>query len=110
MQVVGSYCQDNSGWACNELGTHYAEGRIVPSDATRARDYFSRACELRFQPGCINLLEPGAITRASPRVLDLRLLLREGGLNLIDMPESQLYARACEHGWSYACARPAASN
>ena len=110
LQVVGSYCQDNSGWACNELGTHYAEGRIVPPDATLAVDYFSRACELRFQAGCVNLLDPRQISRASPRVFDLRLLLREGGLNLIDMPEAQLYARACEHGWSYACARPSASN
>ena len=110
VQVVGSYCQDNSGWACNELGTYYAEGRIVPADATLALDYFSRACEVRFQAGCVNLIEPREIAHASPRVFDLRLLLREGGLNLIDMPESQLYARACEHGWSYACVRPSASN
>ena len=36
-------------------------------------------------------------------MLDLRLLLREGGPNLIEMPEPQLYARACGHGWTFAC-------
>jgi len=34
---------------------------------------------------------------------DLRLLLREGGQNLLEMPEPELYERACEHGWAYAC-------
>ena len=45
------------GWACNELGTHYAQGRIVNGDPERALAYFSRACELRFQAGCVNLLD-----------------------------------------------------
>ena len=43
--------------------------------------------------------------QANPRALDLRLLLREAGPNLIEMPEPQLYARACDHGWGFACAR-----
>jgi TPR repeat protein len=99
------YCGDNSGWACNELGTQYAEGTLADVDAERAVGYFSRACELRFQAGCLNLLATGSYTQASPRPLDLRLLLREGGRNLIEMPEPELYARACEHAWTFACAR-----
>ena len=38
-----------------------------------------------------------------PRPIDLRLLVREGGPNLIEMPEPALRARACEHGWRFAC-------
>jgi hypothetical protein len=105
IQIEQTYCGDNSGWACHALGEHYLEGKIVPADERRALDHFSRACELRFQPGCLNLIEPGSISHPNPRAFDLRLLLREGGLNLLDTPEPQLYARACDHGWSFACGR-----
>ena len=105
VQIESTYCSDNSGWACNELGRHYTEGRITTADPERALDFFSRACELRFQAGCVNVLAPESLSRADPRVLDLRLLLREGGANLIDMPEPELYLRACGHGWSFACDR-----
>jgi hypothetical protein len=37
------------------------------------------------------------------------LLVREGGLNLLDMPEPELYRRACGHGWTFACDRQAAT-
>jgi hypothetical protein len=109
VQVERTYCGDNSGWACNEVGGHYLKGDITAADAPAARGYFARACELRFQPGCFNLLEPARFVAASPRVFDLRLLLREGGLNLLDMPETELKARACRHGWSFACAQAARS-
>ncbi len=107
VQLETSYCADNSGWACNELGRHYAEGTLVARNQESALAYFSRACEGRFQPACLNLLEPDAALRSDPRALDLRLLLREGGPNLLDLPEPDLYARACEHGWTFACGRPA---
>ncbi len=110
LQVERSYCDDNSGWACNELGAHYAEGRLVSADPSIALGFFSRACELRFQAACLNLLDLREISHAPPRVFDLRLLLREGGLNLLDMPEADLFARACEHGWAHACGRTQASN
>jgi hypothetical protein len=102
--LEATYCADNSGWACNEIGRHYREGRITAPDADIAAGYFARACELRFQAGCVNLLDAGAVAQAVPRVLDLRLLLREGGKNLMEMPERDLYARACDHGWTFACA------
>ena len=103
LQIESSYCGDNSGWACNELGGHYTEGKIVASDAELALGYFSRACEVRFQAGCVNLLNPGSFSQAVPRVIDLRLLLREGGRNLLEMSEQELYARACDHRWTFAC-------
>jgi hypothetical protein len=35
--------------------------------------------------------------------LDLRLMLREGGLNLMEMGRADLLERACAHNWSFAC-------
>ena len=103
VRIATNYCGDNAGWACNELGRHHREGTVVAADPERALEYFARACELRFQAGCVNLLDPASTVGADPRALDLRLLLREAGPNLLDMPEPMLYARACDHGWSFAC-------
>jgi hypothetical protein len=113
IRIEANYCADSSAWACNELGGAYREGRAVGADAALARGYFARACELRYKPGCFNLLdgagegsdETRGFTRTEPRELDLRLLLREGGRNLMEMPVPDLLARACEHGFSYACTR-----
>ena len=103
LRIEASYCADASAWACNELGRHYTEGAIVAADAARGLDYFARACELRFRPACLNLLARGGARRAPPKTLDLRLLLREGGRNLMETSEADLLARACEHGWTFAC-------
>jgi hypothetical protein len=107
--IETSYCNDNAGWACNELGRHYVEDRLVPRDLDRAFVYFSRACEARFQAGCVNLLDPIEPRAANPRALDLRLLVREGGPNLLDLPDPELYRRACRHGWTFACDQLAAA-
>jgi hypothetical protein len=109
LRLEASYCTDNAGWACNELGRHYAEGRLIATDIDRAFSYFSRACEARFQAGCVNLLDPTEPLGANPRAFDLRLLVREGGPNLMTLPETELYARACRHGWSFACENRAAA-
>jgi len=109
LRIEASYCGDNAGWACNELGRHYTEGQLVPTDPERAFAYFSRACEARFQAGCVNLLDSSTLASANPRALDLRLLLREGGPNLMEMPAPDLYARACRHGWEFACSAPITS-
>ncbi|HAK53851.1 MAG: SEL1-like repeat protein [Vicinamibacterales bacterium] len=103
LSIEAVYCGDNSAWACNELGVHYTDGAIERPDPELALGYFSRACELRFQAACVNVLDPGTVSRADPKVLDLRLLLRERKQNLMEMPEPELYARACEHGWAFAC-------
>ena len=105
LQIETAYCSDNSGWACNEVGGHFSAGTVGTRDSAAAASFFSRACELRFQAGCLNLLQPSQTVLAPPRVFDLRLLVREGGLNLLDMPEPELLARACSHGWTFACAK-----
>ena len=109
LRIEGSYCGDNAGWACNELGRHYLAGTIVGRDEDRAFAYFARACEGRFQAGCVNLLDASAPSQANPRPLDLRLLLREGGLYLLDMSEPDLYASGCRQGWSFACGKQVAA-
>lgn len=103
LRLEATYCTDNSAWACNELGLQYLQGRIVTADTDQALGYFSRGCELKFMAACLNLLDPAAQVQADPHELDLRLLLRQGGLNLMNMPAEQLYLRACEHGWQFAC-------
>ena len=103
LQIEASYCADASAWSCNELGRHYADGKIVQADKELALEFFGRACELRFQPACLNLLTRTSTFQAHPKSLDLRLLLREGGPNLLDMPEGKLQIRACEHAWDFAC-------
>lgn len=109
LRIEASYCGDNAGWACNELGLAYTDGRLVPADRERARSYFARACDGRFQPGCFNLLEDAPPVTTHPRAVDLRLLVRERGPNLLDLPEAELYARACRHGWTFACPPASAS-
>jgi len=99
-----TYCNDNSAWACNELAIRYATGSATYKDEVHALALFSKSCELRFQPACKSLIRP-ALTHDEPRALDLRLLLREGGKNLMLMPEQDLYTKACKHGWSFACDR-----
>ena len=103
LQIEASYCADASAWACNELGRHYVDGAIVAADPARGLDYFARACELRFRPACLNLLAREGAYRAPPKTLDLRLLLREGGRNLMETSEADLRTRACQHGWAFAC-------
>ena len=103
VQLQSNYCSDNAGWACNELGILYRSGAVVAKDENRASAYFSQSCELKFQSGCLNLLAEDRLASADPRPLDLRLLLREGSRNLLEWPESDLYKRACEHDWAFAC-------
>ena len=36
VRIETSYCDDNAGWACNEVGRHYVDGRLVAPDLDRA--------------------------------------------------------------------------
>ena len=104
VQIETNHCGGNALWACNELGRHYTEGTIVTADPETAFGYFSLACEGRFQVGCLNLLDRGPLGRANPRRDDLWLLLSEGGRKLEGrIADPELFTRACDHGWTYAC-------
>ena len=106
LQLETTYCADNAAWACNELGIKYRSGKVVELDSVRAHTYFQRACELKFKAACLNLLHSDLVLSDDPHELDLRLLLREGGRNLMDEPLENLYERACSHSWDFACESP----
>lgn len=103
LQLEATYCGDNAAWACNEIGAHYREGLITEANQEISLAYFSRGCELKFKAACLNLLDTELVAREEPHELDLRLLLREGGQNLMTLSEQELYERACEHDWAFAC-------
>jgi NQR2, RnfD, RnfE family len=97
------YCEDGSGWACNEVGIlltrHYANRR-------RAAMSFERACELGFSAGCDNTVaikQGDMFRRAAPTVTDYRFILRGSKGPLPDREPARLYARACMQGWPGAC-------
>ena len=97
------YCEDGSGWACNELGIllaeHYANRR-------RAAMVFERACELRFSAGCDNtaaLTQGATFHREPPTVADYPFILRGSKGPFPDRGPAQLYARACVQGWPGTC-------
>src|SRR4029434_6919040 len=50
--IAGHYCEDGSGWACNELGVLRSEGRAENREA--ASGDFSNACARGFPLGCQN--------------------------------------------------------
>lgn len=95
------YCNDGSGWACNEVGILQSMLHQPPSQS------FKRACDLGFSPGCenqrraANTTEP--LSRTSPRVEDLPILLRGTKPPLRDHTPERLYAVACEQGWLGMC-------
>jgi hypothetical protein len=97
------YCDDGSGWACNELGIllagHYANPR-------RAATSFQRACELGFAPGCGNtaaMTQGGVFRREAPTLADYPFILRGSKGPIQDREPAHLYARACAQGWPDAC-------
>ena len=68
-----------------------SRARIVARDPDRAFAYFARACEAASRPAASTCSIRRRRAGANPRALDLRLLLREGGPNLLEMPEPELY-------------------
>ncbi|MEP7309471.1 MAG: hypothetical protein ABJA98_28535 [Acidobacteriota bacterium] len=97
------YCEDGSGWACNELGIllteHYA-------NRPRAAMVFERACGLQFSAGCDNavaIAQGYMFRRDAPAVADYRFILRGSKGPFPDQEPAQLYARACVQGWPGTC-------
>src|SRR5205823_9374382 len=79
------FCNQGSGWACNEAGLlHIALSRsgedLRRSDPAGAAESLRRGCELGFAVACQNLstLTSGAGTfaRAKPELADLPVILR----------------------------------
>ena len=97
------YCEDGSGWACNELGILLAEHY---ANRPRAAMVFERACGLRFSAGCNNtsaLTQGDKFRRDAPTAADYRFILRGSKGPFPDREPAQLYARACVQGWPGTC-------
>jgi len=97
------YCEDGSGWACNELGILLAEHF---DNRRRAAMEFERACGLRFSAGCDNasaITQGDMFRRAAPTVADYQFILRGSKGPIPDRDPAQLYARACVQGWPGTC-------
>jgi NQR2/RnfD/RnfE family subunit of NADH-ubiquinone oxidoreductase len=97
------FCEDGSGWACNELGILLA-GRYA--NPRRASMSFDRACALGFSAGCDNasaMTQGGMFRREAPTLADYQFILRGSKGPFPDRDPAQLYARACIQGWPGAC-------
>jgi hypothetical protein len=99
-----TYCEDGSGYACNELGILLTEKF---DNRRRAADVFPRACDLRFSAGCDNttvLTQGDKFRREAPTIADYQFILRGSKGPISDREPAQLYARACDQGWPGTCA------
>lgn len=102
-----AYCEDGSGWACNEWGLRQvADGK--PADGA-----FRRACRLGFDPGCSNVgravADTTELARAAPRRADLPVVLRGTKPPLRGLSDDELGDRACRQGWREVCRRSGAA-
>ena len=87
------YCEDGSGWACNELGILLAQRY---DNRRRAVVEFERACALRFAAGCDNasaITQGDMFRRDAPTVADYRFILR-GSKGPIPGPGARAALRA----------------
>jgi hypothetical protein len=112
-----SFCDQGSGWACNEAGIlHIAlsqsgedQRRVDPADAAVP---FTRGCSLEFAAACQNLRTMtrgvGAFAKAPPTLQDYPIVLRGSKGAITDRDPPALYARACHEGWSDTCGSAAA--
>ncbi|HEY1309205.1 MAG TPA: hypothetical protein VGF24_36950 [Vicinamibacterales bacterium] len=97
------FCEDGSGWACNELGILLAERY---DNRKRAATSFDRACTLQFTAGCDNglaITTGGMFRRDAPTAADYRFILRGSKGPIEDREPARLYARACGLGWPGTC-------
>jgi hypothetical protein len=107
--ILDRYCNDGSGWSCNELGLMSADATPSPSSQGQGLNAaaFVRACNARFEPGCANSREIAAgktpSARTAPTSRDYFVILREGKGELPDRTPVELYGRACRQGWVDGC-------
>jgi hypothetical protein len=97
------YCEDGSGWACNELGILLTERY---DNRRRSAMEFERACGLGFSAGCDNtsaITKGDMFRRDAPALADYRFILRGSKGPFPDRGPAQLYARACVQGWPDTC-------
>jgi hypothetical protein len=103
--LLDGYCDQRSGWACNERAVLYAGRDGSPLAAMEA---LRRGCERGFAPACTNITRSalGAAPASAPPTLDdYPVILRGSKGPIADQTPQALRARACRTGWSAACGR-----
>ena len=110
--VESGFCDQGSGWACNDAGLlDIALARsgedLRRRDPAQAAAPFTRGCEQGFPMACRNLilLSRGArrFQYAPPTLKDYPIILRGSKGEIRDRRPSALYALACREGWKNAC-------
>jgi hypothetical protein len=100
--LTGIYCQNGSGWACNEAGIQ------LVAERRPAAQMFRRGCELGFPAACENASgerqDVAALARGQPRVEDLPVVLRGTKPILTERDPETLLALGCSQGWDRMCA------
>ena len=98
--LTETYCNNGSGWACNETGIMLAESRRDPGQA------FLRGCEAGFTAACTNAARGGdtsALVHAPLTDQDLPIVLRGTKPALTERDPARLHAIGCEQGWTDMC-------
>ena len=107
-----AFCNQGSGWACNEAGLlHIALSRsgedLRRLDAAEAADPLRRGCEAGFEGACRNLSTltsgTGRFSSVPPTLEDYPIILRGSKGEIRERDPSALYALACRQGWPDTC-------
>ena len=108
------FCDQGSGWACNEAGLlHIALSRsgedLRRLDIAGAAEPLERGCDLGFAAACRNLDTlngaGGAFASVPPAIEDFPIILRGSKGKIREREPSALYALACDQGWPDTCER-----
>lgn len=106
------YCDNGSGWACNEAGlmdialsrSGEDQRRLDPAKSAAP---FRRGCDLGLATACRNLavLNSGAGSYAAtqPKLEDYPIILRGSKGEIEEREPAKLYALACKEGWPGTC-------
>jgi hypothetical protein len=113
------FCEQGSGWACNEAGLldialSQSGEDLRRRDPATAGEPLRRGCELGFAMACGNLgvLRGGAgsFAAAPPGLEDYPIILRGSKGEIRAREPSALSALACREGWQGACAEVSQSS
>src|SRR5438132_2533979 len=114
VEKLSAYCDEASGWACNEaavlrvrLSRSNEDGeKAATADAVASLE---RGCAFGFKPACQNVLtmvrDTGQPDSAPPTLDDYPIILRGSKQSVPDRRPTALYALACQQGWPAACGR-----
>jgi len=110
------FCNQGSGWACNEAGLMYIALSRSGEDLRRldpagAAEPFRRGCDLEHSTACRNLQTltagEGRFASVPPTIDDFPIILRGSKGEIRERDPSALYALACREGWPGTCGKDA---